>query len=310
MPPRPHLNLVIGVLLFPFLLGSSSAAYFFGSFIPCLGRRSLGTTNTSMSMDIHNKNKELTTTIATTTRTSTKRLILVRHGTSVANEYMNRPGNQWGDATFHDDGTMQDARLSHRGEQQANSMMSQLLQDQGQPSSSCILQNVELVVVSPLTRAIQTMELGIRPFLSKTCTATATATPIILAHPDMTERVYTSSDTGRPVRVLQEEFPNIDFGLLSPQQDQWWYTGDSLVANNEQYEEWRPFGQGQYYAVPGEPESVFQQRVKRFQKWLADRPEHTIVLVTHWAILKEWTGDEFYNGECRIIEWNYVQESL
>jgi hypothetical protein len=32
--------------------------------------------------------------------------------------------------------------------------------------------------------------------------------------------------------------------------------------------EWRPFGQGQWYAVPGEPWHVFEQRMKQLQRWI------------------------------------------
>jgi broad specificity phosphatase PhoE len=216
--------------------------------------------------------------------TITKRLLLIRHGVSLANEWMDRDGNRWGDPTFTDDPSLRDAKLSKAGEAQARDMRTRL-----QREYSDLLAQVELVVVSPLTRTLQTMDIGVRPLLAPTVP--------ILAHHDTRERLYTASDTGRPAHVLRAEYSYVDFALVPP--DTWWFQGDMG-------EEWRPFGDGQTYAVPGEPNELFQDRLREFQKWLASRPERTIVLVSHWAILRAWTGDEFQNCESRLVEWNLL----
>ena len=44
---------------------------------------------------------------------------MIRHGRSLGNEMMDRPGNWWGDPHFKDDATLRDAPLSDRGIQQA-----------------------------------------------------------------------------------------------------------------------------------------------------------------------------------------------
>ena len=49
-----------------------------------------------------------------------KKLILIRHGTSLGNEFMEQPGNRWGDKTFTDDISLVDASLSQTGISQAN----------------------------------------------------------------------------------------------------------------------------------------------------------------------------------------------
>jgi broad specificity phosphatase PhoE len=138
-----------------------------------------------------------------------------------------------------------------------------------------------------------------------------------------TERVYTSSDTGRPFEVLVKEFPLVDFdecctsytwkednnaddndhssssfSLCQP----WWYSTPHL----EESEEWRPHGQGQYYAVPGEPEAVFDERMRRLDDWLRHRKEEKIVLVAHWGIFRHLTnGIEWNNSEAKCLEWTY-----
>jgi broad specificity phosphatase PhoE len=56
-------------------------------------------------------------------------------------------------------------------------------------------------------------------------------------------------------------------------------------SQQQQPEEWRPHGEGQYYACPGEPEDVFEERMQQLLEWLRQRPEQCIVLVTHWGVL-------------------------
>jgi broad specificity phosphatase PhoE len=150
------------------------------------------------------------------------------------------------------------------------------------------LDGVELVVVSPLTRALQTMHYAVLPKLSDSIP--------ILAHPDATERVYTTSDTGRKVGKLQSEFPIVSFDLLESR-DIWWYHTDTPGP------EWRPCDAQQFYAVPGEPQHLFEDRIDRLQDWLFQRPERRLCLVSHWAVLRSFTGCEFGNCEARLVKW-------
>lgn len=238
--------------------------------------------------------QETTTSAAQTRKKSKKRLLLIRHGVSVANEYMNQDGNRWGDATFYDNINLRDAPLSETGMQQAK----QLLQTLRDEYAHLFLNDTDtddvLVVTSPLTRTLQTLEHGVRPLL---LSSAAARHPSIVAQPLATERVYTSSDTGRDFQKLQEEFPHVTF----PTQESscWWYHN-----NNDAILEWRPSGQGQFYAVPGEPLHVFEERMQKFIEWLDEREERTIVLVTHWGILHHLTGEEFDNCQARLVEWD------
>jgi len=84
----------------------------------------------------------------------------------------------------------------------------------------------------------------------------------------------------------------------------WWYSpsdnGDDCVREKE---EWRPFGEGQFYAVPGEPESAFTARMGRADDWFNRRHEKTIAVITHWGVVRHWTGEEIENGGVCRIEW-------
>jgi broad specificity phosphatase PhoE len=219
---------------------------------------------------------------------------------------MTQPGNRWGDATFYDDATMIDARLSETGRSTTKQYLQQQLQDN--PQLHNLLQQVELIVVSPLTRCLETFHYGVEPLLPLLEKRNNNNVPI-LAHPLIRERVYTSSDTGRPVATLKQEFPSVNFDECQPD-NHWWYTGDSNhTLSEEKEEEWRPFGQGQYYAVPGEPLEVFGRRLQDFDVWLSQRPERNILIVSHWGVLRHLGQQEWENAQAKVLEWTYCTDS-
>jgi hypothetical protein len=230
---------------------------------------------------------------------------------------------------------------------------------------------VELVVVSPLTRCLETWLYGVRPALSAMSLSTSllsspTTTVPCIVLPLATERVYTSSDTGGRLSLqeLQSVFsqPELDWSYMLPtgtststststptlntsatnseasESPHWWYTGNNMYpatatatdisttekSNNqsqqqqqpeqepEQQEqqrqpqtnslkEWRPHGAGQYYACPGEPQHIFEQRMGQLVEWLRQRPEQCIVLVTHWGVLHYLAADEPDVENCGVV---------
>jgi len=129
----------------------------------------------------------------------------------------------------------------------------------------------------------------------------------VLAIPLLRERVYTASDTGRPSSILEKEFPSVNFEECKRQHDHWWYNHQ---GNESDYEEWRPYGDGQWYAVPGEPEVIFDARIKELDEWLSQRKETNILMVTHWGVLRHLTsGTDWQNAEAKLLEWNYCSHS-
>ena len=231
-------------------------------------------------------------TSATSTTGKEKTTIVgIRHATSIANEWMHQPGNEWGDATFRDDVRLRDAPLSPKGRRQAESSNREKLSALIQEWSSG---HEIIVVVSPLTRCLETWYYGVRPLLLM-------QQPHTIVLPLARERVYTSSDIGRTKSQLQEAFHQVQHELdwsLLPDNDEWWYVGSS--CSSTEAEEWRPHGQGQYYAVPGEPEHTFETRMVALKDWLADlatgdQPK-LIVFVSHWGVLRHLTKEEVKNG--------------
>lgn len=192
---------------------------------------------------------------------------------------MSLPGNGWGEG-FKDAG-MFDTRLTPLGEQQAAELNVQL--------KTVDYSHVQLIVVSPLTRALRTAQLvfdGVDvPRIA--CSLCA-------------ERVYMSPEVGRPASVLQGEFPEVSFRELDPHKP-WWFQGDSVALSPE----WRPQGS---YLVPGEPWGVFKNRLEGFLMFLAVQPETDIAVVCHYGVVHALTGLQMGNCEAKQFDLGDLQQ--
>mmetsp|Transcript_31229 Transcript_31229/g.68864 ORF Transcript_31229/g.68864 Transcript_31229/m.68864 type:complete len:285 (-) Transcript_31229:977-1831(-) len=249
-----------------------------------------------------------------------KRIIFIRHGTTEMNERMKEV--PWFSPKFVDAG-LWDTRLSEKGAAQAKEVH-QCLIDSGE--STYKLSTVEALIASPLTRTLQTAELIFGQLLP--------GIPRI-SQPLLRERVYLSSEVGRPKSVLEREYPQWDLSALPD--TPWWYTHpdaalrtsayvstnrkvrrdkggfevgtdidtrDTSVDSVDAYVEWRPPG---LYCVEGEPLSVFVHRMRELKAWLGQRPEDCIAVVAHWGVIKALTGYEA--GNCEIVERTLAQLS-
>mmetsp|Transcript_318 Transcript_318/g.447 ORF Transcript_318/g.447 Transcript_318/m.447 type:complete len:376 (+) Transcript_318:33-1160(+) len=255
------------------------------------------------------------------TASKPKRLILIRHGTSLGNEFMDTPGNRWGDDTFTDNATLIDSPLSEKGKIQAKSLREPLkdllmnIQNENESLKDEDDGMKLLIVTSPLTRCIETLNIGVLPniksmdeinIITKSTDEVdgrKNVTRRVIVQPLATERVYTASDTGRFVEELKDEFPHLDFHscFQNTNDKTWWYAHNDNHDKSESYEEWRPFGKGQYYAVPGEPVHIFNQRMIELFRWIKSREEETILLVTHWAVIRFLTGEEISNCGLKVL---------
>lgn len=156
---------------------------------------------------------------------------------------------------------LRDARLTPLGHQQAQSLA---------PEISNLLE-IELVVTSPLTRAIQT-----------TLAAFANhPAPKIVEHLHR-EHQDSFCDIGRSPAQLKAEFPMLEFDHLD---DPWW----EVALDHE----------GPYLR---ETMASLQLRVATFSDWLAARPEQTIAVVGHGTFLRTLTQNPFANAERLIIQ--------
>jgi broad specificity phosphatase PhoE len=128
----------------------------------------------------------------------------------------------------------------------------------------------DLVVVSPLTRAIQTA-VGLFGEVD---------VPIIVTDLHR-ERLENTCDIGRSPSALSAEFPMLTFDHLS---DPWWHNGPEDDRG-----------------VAVEPDHLFARRVTDFSLWLRARPEDVVVVVGHGEFLRRLSGR--YLRNCEIMEW-------
>lgn len=177
---------------------------------------------------------------------------LIRHGQSTFNAHFEVTG---------EDPLHFDARLTEKGHAQAADAR-RLLDGKA----------YDLIVTSPLTRAVQTSlgifadALGRVPFMVETLHR---------------ERVESSGDVGRPPAELAAEFKQLDFGALP---DAWWVTAEP-----------------NHIGVPYEPLEHFLPRVEGFRDWLRRRPEKRIAVVGHATFFLHLTGTSLKN--CEILSW-------
>ncbi len=178
---------------------------------------------------------------------SPKSIHLIRHGQSVFNAAF--------DSQTRIDPMIFDAPLSEIGIGQARSLRSEV-QALG----------VELVVTSPLTRAIQTTLHAFGPDHAP-----------IRVESLHCERLEHSGDVGRSPQLLRNDFPYLAFDHLD---DPWWH-----------------FDGRDPRAIFVEPEETRLGRVQVFRDWLKTRPEKTIAVVGHGTFLNRLTGHHFKNCE-------------
>jgi broad specificity phosphatase PhoE len=153
-----------------------------------------------------------------------------------------------------------DAPLSDKGKKQVLELASQVS-----------LLSIDLIVTSPLTRAIETAVglFGGRP-----------AVPVIV-NSLVRERLGDSCDIGRPASVLRAEFPLLNFGDLP---ERWWHEGPRDVRG-----------------VPVEPRELLRERAGRFREWLLSRRELAILVVSHSDFITSFCGARLAN--CELYEW-------
>ncbi|TXN26117.1 histidine phosphatase family protein [Methylobacterium sp. WL19] len=183
---------------------------------------------------------------------SETRIVCIRHGESTFNAAHRLTGRDPGHI---------DARLTDRGLTQVAAARERLRDIP-----------FDLVVTSPLTRAIQTTAgiFGDHP-----------AKPEILVEVLHRECQESSCDVGRAASVLKAEFPHLDIDHLP---EIWWHA------------EGEPIAEG----VHVEPRHLFDRRVATFRDWLTERRERTIAVVGHGTFFFHLTG--IWLDNCQTTE--------
>ncbi len=216
----------------------------------------------------------------------TRSVYFLRHGCTVANEYLADQG--WGTPGFLDREDLRDTMLSETGVKQALDSITKL-QSLTFPDGDDVL-----VLVSPLRRTLETFRLA----------AGYDASPIfgknvrIAALPLLGERTYMMSDVGSPLSGLRRDYPFVDFDMFTDGEDNWWFQYDE--EKHGKYEEWRPNTEGQTWKVKGETPQLFHQRLLRLYEFLEGRPEKHVLCVSSWGIIRELSGSDDINN-CDLV---------
>ena len=183
------------------------------------------------------------------------RVYLLRHGYSTWQaEY---------DLTRADAGII-DAPLAERGRAQARAV-----------AGDIAALDIDLVITSPLTRAIETT-LGVFDG------ASSASRPPITVDSLLRERLGDSCDIGRSPAVLAADFPDLEFSHLP---EVWWHEGPTDARG-----------------VPMEPWPLVERRAREFAASLECRAERSILVVSHHGFLRNFCGVAVAN--CELCEWS------
>ena len=187
-------------------------------------------------------------------------IYLIRHAESTYNRWaFKRIYNPclW----FNNDPMIYDAPLSDNGSSQALELHS---------SISELSKKVDLIICSPLTRAIDTMKIA---FPNISC-------PVIIT-PLVRERGDKTCDIGKPLSVLREKYPNYNF----------------IHFNNEY---WWTCNQNSPFELVKETSEHLKKRQLDFIKFLNTTSEKVVVIFTHGKFIKSLLKKKMQIKNCGV----------
>jgi broad specificity phosphatase PhoE len=132
----------------------------------------------------------------------------------------------------------------------------------------------ELIVTSPLTRALQTTLtlFGDHPSAGR-----------IRVESLHRECLESSCDVGRAPVALRQDFPDLTFDHLD---EVWWHRD----------------GEPDHRGLVLESREILDERVRAFRDWLQGRPERLIAVVGHGTFFFHMTGRFLRNCEIAVLE--------
>ncbi len=182
-------------------------------------------------------------------------LLLVRHAEALHNKTR--------------DSSLRDPGLSSLGAQQCEALRESLKRKLSK------LPEVELIVVSPMRRTLQTASTALDWLIEDGVKVEADA--------DWQEFYDKPCDTGSPTSELEAQYPNFDFSTVDP------IYPDKSSPNGKRYAHNR---------------SAVLARAQLALHKLYGRPEKLIILVSHSAFMRlAVTGAQFANADYRVFDF-------
>ena len=273
-----------------------------------------------------------------------KTIYFIRHGLTIANEVENQYG--WDSKIVRQRNDLWDTRLSETGRSHVQSVHQYYVEKNllhreyptlptplpghgGSkrtvvPPTDIHFDEVEVVLASPLTRALQTAEYLLYGHLLRDISGMSDEhqkqfllSPNVkkVAHPLLRECLYHCSEAGRSRKTLQEEFPAWDFSSLpEDEHTAWWYENtheyhyeDENTGEMKKVSHRYPHNRYPLYPYEDrnafqEPASVFEPRMDELQRYLSSRPERVMIVVTHWTVMMQLLGGDYRNCHVEKIQ--------
>jgi broad specificity phosphatase PhoE len=183
-------------------------------------------------------------------------LLLVRHAQALHNATQ--------------DWSIHDPKLTELGEQQSRELHESL-------KASKIGNEVELIVVSPMRRTLQTATIGFDWMIKK-------GTKVML-DANWQENADKPCDTGNKISVMEAEFPQYDFSTVDPS-----YPDKTTNLSSNPY---------------AFTEKAILARGQTCLKALYDRPEKVIAVVSHSGFLRTAVCNRmFFNADWRVFTFD------
>eukprot|EP01083_Nonionella_stella_P032599 89235_1 len=156
-----------------------------------------------------------------------------------------------------------DAKLTENGIKQIQNLRCMLLHE-----FPNYFEEIDLIIVSPLMRTLQTMLLLIGDEYPE-------CTHKMIIQPLAAERGNKLCDIGINKRDLMIEFPQIK--ALNALEEKWWIYPENVA--------------------------MFQKRMLNFKSWIQLRPEKDILVISHDGVIHSLLSINLSNAELTTIDW-------
>jgi len=202
-----------------------------------------------------------------------KTLWLIRHGQGDHNVFIDQGIEQEDEQMIRKGVELLDPALTELGRKQAEECAKKNILKK--PLNGDETERIQLIVISPLLRTIETGQIVLEYFLRSNLNV-----PVIL-HPDIQETGEGPCDTGSSVEKVKEFVKifevKVDLSLI---------TETSHIKTGRYKDTW----------------TTLQKRLNDFVLWLKRRKESRILIVSHHGVLLHLTGTPFFNCECRSYQ--------
>lgn len=276
-----------------------------------------------------------------------KTIYFIRHGVTEANELCGV--YPWDSDFFRRSADLWDTRLCENGKRHAVSInryyyekhvlrrerpalptpvpSHRVQHSHAHPPVDIDFSSVEVILASPLTRALQTSELLFyyrngdedKRVVAMDDDEHGPREPLLgphvkkIAHPLMREMFYHVSEAGRSKAELEREFPSWDFSALPEDDKPWWYTEtrvhavegpDGEIRHIERtYPHKEPLEPYEDRNAYFEPWNIFSDRMRKLEEYLLSRPEKVMIVVSHSEVMSSLLGGNYHN--CHIERMHY-----